>query len=115
MGKEIVENISKKIGFTPDIMKTIGEIDPSFLRMYQKCDEGVLKDGALSVKAKTLMALAAVAAQRCEPCVESQMRNAINNGATKEEIIETLEVVFMTSGAPGVAMFRNALKQLPKD
>nr|QNO47541.1 hypothetical protein GGGHDLIA_00031 [Methanosarcinales archaeon ANME-2c ERB4] len=69
MGKQIVENISKKIGFTPDIMKTIGEIDPSFLRMYHKCDEGLLKDGALSVKVKTLMALAAVAAQRCEPRV----------------------------------------------
>ena len=34
------------------------------------------------------------------------------HGATKEEIVETLEVVFMTSGAPGVAMVRNALKQL---
>ena len=49
MGEQTVKNISKKIGFTPEIMKTIQEIDPSFLRMYHKCDEGILKDGALSV------------------------------------------------------------------
>ncbi|MBU4138867.1 MAG: carboxymuconolactone decarboxylase family protein, partial [Euryarchaeota archaeon] len=47
--------------------------------------------------------------QRCEACCESQMRSAINHGATKEEIMETINVIFITSGAPGVATCRKAL------
>jgi alkylhydroperoxidase/carboxymuconolactone decarboxylase family protein YurZ len=36
----------------------------------------------------------------------------LNHGATKEEIIETMNVIFITSGAPGVAACRKALNLL---
>jgi alkylhydroperoxidase/carboxymuconolactone decarboxylase family protein YurZ len=38
------------------------------------------------------------------------MRNALNQGPTKEEIMETMDVVFLTSVAPGVAVCRDVLK-----
>ena len=56
------------------------------------------------------MSLAIMASQRCEVCCESQMRSAINHGATKEEIMETMNVIFITSGAPGVAVAGEPLK-----
>jgi alkylhydroperoxidase/carboxymuconolactone decarboxylase family protein YurZ len=40
------------------------------------------------------------------------MKSALNHGATEEEIMETLEVIFLTSGAPAVAACREALKLL---
>lgn len=70
----------------------------------------MLTDGALPAKIKVLMALAVVASQRCEACAVSQMRNALNQGSTKEEIMETMDVVFLTSVAPGVAVCRDVLK-----
>ena len=108
--KKIIENIGKKIGFEPEVLHTVGELDPEFIQAYHKCDKKMLSDGALPAKVKALMGLAVVASQRCEACTSSQMRNALHQGATKEEIMETMEVIFLTSGAPGVAVCRNALK-----
>ncbi|CAG1002464.1 MAG: carboxymuconolactone decarboxylase family protein [Candidatus Methanoperedens sp.] len=108
--KEIIDSIEGKMGFTPEIMNMMGEMNPDLFEHYKKCDDNIQEDGALSARVKVLMSLAVVAAQRCEPCCESQMRSALNHGATREEIMETMNVVFITSGAPGVAACRRALK-----
>lgn len=110
--KKIVESIDDRMGFTPEIMNMMAEMNPELFAHYAKCDEGIQEDGALSAKVKVLMSLAVMAAQRCEPCCESQMRSALNHGATKEEIMETMNVIFITSGAPGVASCKRALKLL---
>lgn len=108
--KKVIDSIEGKMGFTPEIMNMMGEMNPELFEHYKKCDDHIQEDGALSAKVKVLMSLAVMAAQRCEPCCESQMRSALNHGATKEEIMETMNVVFITSGAPGVAACRRALK-----
>ncbi|MCD6207363.1 MAG: hypothetical protein J7J06_05140, partial [Methanosarcinales archaeon] len=48
----------KKIRCTHDVMNMVGGAGPASLWTYHKCDGGVLKDGAPSVKTKTFMALA---------------------------------------------------------
>jgi AhpD family alkylhydroperoxidase len=108
--KKVIDSIEGKMGFTPEIMNMMGEMNPELFEHYKKCDDHIQEDGALSAKVKVLMSLAVMAAQRCEPCCESQMRSALNHGATKEEIMETMNVIFITSGAPGVAACRRALK-----
>ncbi len=110
--KKIIESIDDKMGFTPEIMNMMGELNPELFEHYKKCDDGIQEDGALSAKVKVLMSLAVMAAQRCDPCCESQMRSALHHGATQEEIMETMNVIFITSGAPGVASCRRALKLL---
>jgi len=45
---------------------------------------------------------------------ESQMKSAIHHGATKEEILHTLGVVYVTAGAPGVNVCKNAIRKLLK-
>jgi AhpD family alkylhydroperoxidase len=108
--KKVIESIEGKMGFTPEIMNMMSEMNPEMFQHYKKCDDGIQEDGALPAKVKVLMSLAIMASQRCEACCESQMRSAINHGATKEEIMETMNVIFITSGAPGVAVCRRALK-----
>jgi AhpD family alkylhydroperoxidase len=110
--KKIIENIDNKMGFTPEILNMMGEMNPGLFDHYKKCDDGIQEDGALPAKVKVLMSLAVMASQRCEPCCVSQMRSAINHGATIEEILETINVIFITSGAPGVAICRQALELL---
>lgn len=107
--KKVIDSIEGKMGFTPEIMNMMGEMNPELFDHYKKCDDGIQEDGALSAKVKVLMSLAVMATQRCEPCCESQMRSALHHGATKEEIMETMNVIFITSGAPGVAVCRRAL------
>ena len=111
-GKGVIESIGKKMGFRPHVLETIAEIDEEFVKKYHQCNSRLLTDGALPAKTKILMALAVVASKQCESCVVSQMRSALHHGATKEEIMETLDVISITSGAPAVAACREALKLL---
>lgn len=110
--EELLDSMSNKLGFTPQILKTLGEIDPHFLKKYNHCNQKLLSDGALPAKMKILMALAVVASKQCERCAVVQMQSALKNGATAEEIMETMEVISITSGAPAVAACRDALKLL---
>ncbi|MGB3907693.1 MAG: carboxymuconolactone decarboxylase family protein [Methanomethylovorans sp.] len=110
--KELLRSMSEKLGFTPQILETLGELEPEFLTKYNRCNRRLLQDGALPAKVKILMALAIVASKQCEKCVISQMKSALENGATKEEIMETMDVISITSGAPAVAACRDALRLL---
>jgi AhpD family alkylhydroperoxidase len=110
--EELIENMSEKLGFTPQILETLGELDPEFLHKYKRCDHKLLSDGALPAKVKIMIALAVVASKQCERCTVVQMQSALKNGATKEEIMEVMDVIFITSGAPAVAACRDALKLL---
>lgn len=111
-GKELVDDMSDKLGFTPEILDVLHDLDADFLKKYNMCNHRLLKNGALSAKTKILMALAVVASKQCDKCVVSQMRSAINSGVTKEEIMEAMDVIFITSGAPAVAACKDALKLL---
>ncbi len=110
--EELLGSMSEKLGFTPHILEILGELDSESLKKYNSCNKKLLSDGALPAKTKILVALAVVASKQCERCTVVQMKSALNNGATKEEIMELMDVIFITSGAPAVAACRDALKLL---
>ena len=110
--KELLESMSEKLGFTPQILEILGELDSESVKKYNRCNKKLLSDGALPAKTKILVALAVVASKQCERCTVVQMQSALKNGATKEEIMELMDVIFITSGAPAVAACRDALKLL---
>lgn len=110
--KELLESMSEKLGFTPNILEILGELDGESLKKYNRCNKKLLSDGALPAKTKILVALAVVASKQCERCTVVQMQSALKNGATKDEIMELMDVIFITSGAPAVAACRDALKLL---
>jgi alkylhydroperoxidase/carboxymuconolactone decarboxylase family protein YurZ len=113
--EEQLEFAKESMGFIPEIMRLMGKEKPEWFNLYKASDKAIWKDSALSAKIKVLMAMAVVAGRLCPECVEMQMRSAINHGATKEEILDTLGVVFVTSGAPGVNVCKEAMKTLFKE
>src|SRR5512135_1433948 len=67
-----------------------------FARLHKKAVE----DGALSGKTKELMALAISVAVRCEGCIAYHVHDAIQAGATRPELLETLGVALFMGGGP---------------
>jgi AhpD family alkylhydroperoxidase len=63
----------------------------------------VYSDGALSGKVKRMMALATALGAGCRNCILAQTTLALEAGATKEEILETISVVVSMRGTTGVA------------
>ena len=72
----------------------------------------VYKDGALSNKVKRLISLAMALGIGCTNCILAQTMRALEAGATKEEILETLAVVAAMRGNTGVAESLRVVKFL---
>lgn len=73
---------------------------PDTVKGFQALFDGVMKDGALSLKHKELIALAISVAVRCEPCINLHVRKCLHAAATKEEILEAASVCAMMQGGP---------------
>ncbi len=112
--KEQFDMARKSMGFTPEIQRLVGEHAPAWFKLYRDSDEALWTDTALPAKIKVLMALAVVAGRLCPDCAEAQMKSALHHGATKEEILDTLGVVYVTAGAPGVSVCKAAMRKLLK-
>ena len=72
----------------------------------------VYKDGALSNKVKRLIALGIALRAGCTNCILSQTTRALEAGATKDELLETISVEVAMSGTTGIAESLRVLKLL---
>lgn len=72
----------------------------------------VYKAGAIDAKTKYLIALAVALRAGCTHCVLAQTTSALEAGATKEEILETISVVVAMSGTTGIAESLRVIKLL---
>nr|WP_319373726.1 carboxymuconolactone decarboxylase family protein [uncultured Methanobacterium sp.] len=64
------------------------EVDDAFKKLASQ----ILKDGALTLKEKSLIALACAVAVKCEPCTRAHKKQALKTGATQKEIMEAAAV-----------------------
>jgi|WetSurMetagenome_2_1015567.scaffolds.fasta_scaffold779204_1 alkylhydroperoxidase/carboxymuconolactone decarboxylase family protein YurZ len=83
---------------------------PELSRQVSSLEEMAMKDGALSVKTKTLMMMLCDAMGGRHEGVASLAKRARALGATEAEIQETVAVAFMMGGllsvVPGATAFR---------
>ena len=89
--------------------------DRELVELIERLDRVLLEDGALDKKTKRLIALACVITRMCEDCVYPQARVAVNYGATKEEILETLEICMITGGVPTFSIAKGGISRLFKE
>ena len=66
--------------------------------------------GALSVKTKELIALAIGIAARCDGCIGFHTKAAIQQGASREEILETIDMAIYMGGGPSYVYGAQALE-----
>ncbi len=78
----------------------MSKLIPDGVSGFQQLFAKTMKEGALSVKQKELIALAVGLAVRCDPCIRLHVQKALSVGATKEEILEAAQVVLMMGGGP---------------
>lgn len=87
--REWSSRMSKAKATAPDAAKGFGTLFQS-----------VMKEGALSIREKELVALGIGLAMRCDPCVLAHVQKARHAGASRQQIIETAGVAVMMQGGP---------------
>jgi AhpD family alkylhydroperoxidase len=60
----------------------------------------VMKDGALSLREKELVALGMGIALRCLPCIRLHVQKCFEAGATKKQILDVAAVAVVMQGDP---------------
>ncbi|MCD6397323.1 MAG: carboxymuconolactone decarboxylase family protein [Spirochaetaceae bacterium] len=93
-------------------LDTISKLDPELYNNISASVKISLEDGALSKKNKLLIAMALDASHGTVDGVRSLALQALANGASKEEIMETIRVTNFISGVGSVYVAANALKDI---
>ena len=103
---EFKASLEKMKAETPDVVQGFGTL-------FQK----IMKEGALPVKQKELVALGIAVAQRCVPCINLHVQKCLAAGATRPEILEAAGVAVMMQGGPAythLPLVQKALEALGK-
>ena len=85
---------------------------PEAMAAYTAFRKGVYRDGALSLKTKRLIALAAGLQAGCTRCVIGQTKDAVKAGATKAEVLEAVAVAIVMGGTAASAESWRVVKVL---
>jgi alkylhydroperoxidase/carboxymuconolactone decarboxylase family protein YurZ len=92
--RTLKERFMQERGYWAKIWDGLLELDPEFLEKYLAFSAVPWKQGPLEPKVKELIYIAIDAATThlYEPGIRVHMQNALKHGATKEEIMEVLEL-----------------------
>ncbi len=77
-----------------------------FLRSVCKCSD------ALDCKTKELISIALSIAEHCEWCIAFHVKNALEAGATRDEIMEASFVAVMMCGGPGLMYLKPVMDSI---
>ena len=69
-------------------------------------------DGALNAKTKELMGLSASMVLRCNDCIFYHIDRSIQEGATREELLETFNVALIVGGSIVIPHLRYAFEMM---
>jgi len=93
-------------------LNVIKRADSAVFEQMENARELAFKDGKISRKHKLLIALAIDAAAHSEEGIKSLAGLALENGATRDEIMETLRIVNYICGAGSMYAAAAALKDI---
>jgi AhpD family alkylhydroperoxidase len=83
--------------------KKLSELAPEAFKAFVEFDTAALKEGAIPVKYKELMAVAVALTTQCPYCIEIHTKKAKTAGATEQELAETTLVAAALRAGGAVA------------
>ena len=79
------------------------------MKAFSTIAQAALAPGALDAKTKELIALAIAVATRCDDCVAFHSKAAVEQGATRDEVLETLGMAIYMGAGPSAMYASHAL------
>lgn len=99
------DELQEVLANNKNLFSSVGDTGKAFRDVH----DSAIKAGALDSKTKALEALAIAIAIRCEGCILQHVKGAIKLGATRDEIVETINVAIMMGGGPSTVYGGKAL------
>ena len=82
---------------------------PEVMKAFSSLAQAALHQGALDAKTKELIALGISVATRCDDCIAFHVKAAVDHGAKREEVLETLGMAIYMGAGPSAMYASHAL------
>jgi AhpD family alkylhydroperoxidase len=82
---------------------------PEVMKAFSAIAQAALTQGALDLKTKELIAIGISVAVRCDDCIAFHVKAAVDRGATREEVLETLGMAIYMGAGPSAMYASHAL------
>lgn len=94
------------------LMEQLGNEAPAVMSAFGQLHEAGIAAGALDTKTKELIALGIAITVRCNGCIAFHVHDALQSGASRAEIVETIGVAVLMGGGPSMVYGCEALEAL---
>ena len=112
----MIEDPKKFLDGFQGAVARFSKADRETLKAFINLNETALQPGALDRKTKTLMCLAIGIAKGSEYCIAARAAQAVEAGATREELLETTSVGLLMGGSlafgPILTVFMDTINML---
>lgn len=102
-----IEQIRKR---RPEAHRQLLDMKSKVYRAFLDMEAAAFADGALPKKTKELIAVGISVVSNCESCMEWHITQAAHRGASRQEILEAIEVAIEMGGGPATVSARFALE-----
>ena len=97
--KELIERLERERGVMRPWRRMLAALDPDFMEMWHKATiHALVRKGALPRKVKEIICIVMDAITYYEEGVRIHVRGALQNGASRQEVLETLELCSILGG-----------------
>lgn len=83
---------------------------PEVMKAFSALAQAATQPGSLDAKTKELIALAIAVAIRCDGCVAFHSKAAVEQGATREEMMETMGMALYMGAGPSLMYAAQAVE-----
>ncbi len=104
MYKEMLDEINNNLG---RFSKETPEQMQGFMNLMQATEQGVL-----AKKQKELITVALAVVKQCKWCIAFHVKKALENGATRKEILESAWMAVLMGGGPALMYAQLVLEAL---
>jgi AhpD family alkylhydroperoxidase len=109
-GDGAMTNWSETINELKTLMRTLRTDSPDVMKAFSGLAQGALKPKALDYKTKELIAVAISVAIRCDDCIGFHVKAALEQGASRAEIMEALGMAIYMGAGPSVMFASHAIE-----
>ncbi|MHA1883644.1 MAG: carboxymuconolactone decarboxylase family protein [Promethearchaeota archaeon] len=112
MSQKDIEKIRKIIADRKEAHEFFLNRESKAYKAFLELEKTTFSDNFLPKMYKELIALGISIVINCESCIEWHIKEALNSGATEDQIIEAIEVGIEMGGGPATVSSRFAIKVL---
>ena len=107
-----MEDMNKILGEVGSSLKMLSQKYPAQMKAFGSFMEATEKEGAIDHKTKELISIALSVACHCKWCIAYHVKNALDAGATEDEIMETCFVAALMGGGPSLMYTQLVVKAI---